>query len=141
MARSITGRCACGAVRYECSAEPLMTGNCHCRDCQRASGAGSSFVVGVPKSAIKVTGDVRYHEATGDSGNKISRGFCPSCGSPLFIRPANMPDVQMIQAGSLDDSSWFKPAVEIYTASAQPWDRLSPDLPKFPKMPPSPPSS
>jgi len=137
MATLVKGGCACGAVRYESSAEPLFTGTCHCRDCQRASGGGATSVVAVPKSALNITGDVKYHDVKADSGNKMSRGFCPNCGSPLFARAAVMPDAMMIAAGSLDDSSWFKPAMELYTSSAQPWDRLSPDLPKFPKMPPS----
>ncbi|HEY9649165.1 MAG TPA: hypothetical protein V6C95_00775 [Coleofasciculaceae cyanobacterium] len=41
-----------------------------------------------------------------------------------------------IQAGSLDDPSWFKPQADIYVASAQPWDYMNPDLPKFAKLPP-----
>jgi hypothetical protein len=41
-----------------------------------------------------------------------------------------------ISAGSLDDPSWYKPAMDIFTASAQPWDYMNPELPKFPKGPP-----
>jgi len=41
-----------------------------------------------------------------------------------------------IQAGSLDDPSWFKPQAEIYVANAQPWSYLHSDLPKFSQMPP-----
>jgi hypothetical protein len=138
MAASIKGGCACSTVRYEASADPLFAGTCHCRDCQRASGGGSGSVIAVPKNALKVTGEVKYHEVTAESGNKISRGFCPSCGSPVFVRPAVINDAVLITLGSLDDSSWVKPAMELYTSSAQPWDHLSPDLPKFPKMPPPP---
>jgi hypothetical protein len=136
MATLVKGGCACGAVRYESSADPLFAGTCHCRDCQHASGGGSAYAVGVPKNGLKITGEVRYHEVTAESGNKISRGFCTNCGSPLFVRPAVMPDAVLVAAGSLDDSSWYKPGVELFTSSAQPWDHLSPDLPKFPKMPP-----
>jgi hypothetical protein len=129
------GGCMCGAIRYECSAEPIITANCHCRDCQRAT--GSAFAAGflVPREAVTIAGDVKYHEAKGDSGQIISRGFCPNCGSRLFGKRATG-DLISITAVSLDDPSWFRPAMDIYTASAQPWDYMNPDLPKFPKSPP-----
>ena len=47
-----------------------------------------------------------------------------------------MPELAMITAGSLDDPSQYKPTMDIFTASAQPWDHMNPTLPKFPKMPP-----
>jgi hypothetical protein len=43
----------------------------------------------------------------------------------------------VITAGSLDDPSIFKPGMDIYTSSAQPWDQMNSALPKFPKMPPA----
>jgi len=52
----------------------------------------------------------------------------------LLLLSAN-PDVIGLKAASLDDPSWFTPAMDIYTDSAQPWDAMNPDLPKVPKMP------
>ena len=46
-----TGGCLCGAVRYESSAEPVITGNCHCRDCQRYTGGGSMPGLALPQDA------------------------------------------------------------------------------------------
>jgi len=136
MARSFTGGCSCGAVRYECSIEPRFTANCHCRDCQRASGSGFVSVLGVPRDALKITGEVKYFNVKGDSGNLVSRGFCPNCGSRLFARPEAAPTMIGIMAGSLDDPGWYRPAMDFYTDSAQPWAFMDPALPKFPKMPP-----
>ena len=136
MATSVKGGCACRAVRYESSAEPVLMGNCHCRDCQQASGSAFVSLLGVPKPALKITGDVKYYDVKGDSGKTVSRGFCPNCGSRLFGRAAIAPDLMVIYTGSLDDSSWYKPTMDIYTASAQPWDHMNPSLQKFPKMPP-----
>lgn len=136
MASPFTGGCMCGAVRYECSAEPLITANCHCRDCQQASGGALASVLIVPKAALKVTGEVKYYDVKSDSGTTASRGFCPTCGARLFGRPGSLPEMIGISAGSLDDPSWYKPAMDIYTASAQPWDYMNPELPKFPKGPP-----
>ncbi len=135
MARKFTGGCICGAVRYECSAEPVMTGNCHCRDCQKAGGGPFASALAVPTAAVKVTGEIKYYETKGDSGHMVSRGFCSNCGARLFGKPQAMPDLAVITAGSLDDPSWFRPGMDLYTSSAQPWDYMNPDLPKFSKMP------
>lgn len=133
---TITGGCACGSVRYECSAEPVMSAICYCRDCQRSSGGAFASVVLVPKAAFRMTkGEVKHHEITGDSGNKISRGFCSDCGSPILSLLFGSPALMAIKVGSLDDPTKFKPAASIYMASAPPWAPVLPDLPKFDKMP------
>ncbi|NJQ98076.1 MAG: GFA family protein [Hydrococcus sp. CSU_1_8] len=134
MATRFTGGCMCGAIRYECSTEPIVMGNCHCRDCQRATGSAFAPAILIPRNAITITGDVKYYDIQGDSGGIVSRGFCPICGSRLFGKPP-IPDLISILVGSLDDPSWFKPTMDIYTASAQPLDYMNPDLPKFAKMP------
>lgn len=99
--------------------------------------SGSAFLSGfiVPQNAVTIMGEVKYYDVTGDSGNIISRGFCPNCGSRLFGKRATG-DLLSITAASLDDPSWFRPAMDIYTASAQPWDYMNPELPKFAKFPP-----
>lgn len=131
-----TGGCLCGAVRYECSAKPVFMGNCHCRDCQRTTGTAYVAAVLVPREAVAITGEVKQFDVKADSGRTFSRSFCPNCGSRLFGQRA-VGNLLSIMAGSLDDSSWFRPAMDIYTASAQPWDCMNPDLPKFPhSLPP-----
>jgi hypothetical protein len=78
---------------------------------------------------------VKYYEVIGDSGSIVRRGFCPNCGARLFGKPTASPNIMSIMAGSLDDPSWFQPQADIYAASAQPWDYMNPDLPKFPGLP------
>jgi len=85
---------------------------------------------------VKITGEVKYYESKADSGQTAKRGFCANCGSRLLSLPPFAPDLMVIMAATLDDPSSFKPAMDIYTSSAQPWDHLNPALPKFPKMPP-----
>jgi hypothetical protein len=136
MPTPFSGGCACGAVRYECSAAPLMTLNCHCRDCQRASGSAFAVVLFVPKAALMLTkGILKYHRSRADSGNTMERGFCPACGSPVLINESADPSLVIIQAASQDDPSWVRPAVDIFTSSAQPWDHMNPALPKFVREP------
>ena len=112
---STKGGCMCGAVRYECAADPIFMGNCHCRDCQQSTGGAYTPAIGVPRVAVKITGDVRYFESKADSGSMAKRGFCPNCGSRLFSMPPFAPDLMVITAGSLDDPSIFKPGMDIYT--------------------------
>jgi hypothetical protein len=136
MAELLTGGCACGAIRYECSGEPIFRGNCYCRDCQRSSGTAMASILGMPKASVKILkGEARYFEVTADSGEKISRGFCPGCGSPLFSLLAAMPDVMGIKPSSLDDPSRFTPSISVYTSSAPSWALIAENIPKFPKMP------
>ena len=135
MATNFKGSCLCGAVHYECNADPFFMGNCHCRDCQKASGGAYDPCVGLPAAALKVAGPIKYHDTKADSGGTLTRGFCSDCGGRLFGKSSAMPDLAMITAGSLDDPSQYKPSMDIFTSSAQPWDFMNPDIPKFPKMP------
>ena len=135
MLTPFAGGCACGAIRYECSAEPIVALNCHCRDCQRASGSAFCPVLYVPRTALTISGQSRYYEVRAASGNRVSRGFCPHCGSPVFIHAALVPDLQGLRAASLDDPSVFQPQMQVWTVRAQPWDHLNPALRKFEKEP------
>jgi hypothetical protein len=136
MSAPFSGGCACGAIRYECTAEPLLSLNCHCRDCQRETGSAFAPILGVLKAAFTLTqGSPKSFDLTADSGQTTRRAFCAECGSPLFGQPGSRPDMVTIRVGSLDDPSEFRPGRDIYTASAQPWDYMNPDLPKDPKLP------
>jgi hypothetical protein len=129
----ITGGCACGAIRYECAAEPMAAVNCHCRDCQRASGSGYAPALWFPADAVRITrGQVKYHLITAETGNTVSRGFCADCGSPLLAKNSAAPMV-IVRAGSLDDPTLHRPQLDIFVSSAQPWDHMDPALPKYPR--------
>jgi hypothetical protein len=119
----LTGACCCGAVRYEIRARPTALYRCHCTDCQRQTGGPFSVIVGVPRAALEVEGDTLSSYATvgEDHGQETERSFCSRCGTPVFSFAAAMPDIVFLKAGSLDDSSWVQPSVEVWTRSAQPW--------------------
>ena len=137
MSVPFSGGCVCGAVRYECAAEPMAVAHCYCTDCQKTSGAQASTNLLVPKPAFKVVkGQSTSYDTKADSGGTVSRHFCGRCGSNLWSIPNAIPDLLVIKAGSLDDPSWLKPAMSIYCDSAQPWAVIPEGLPHFPKMPP-----
>jgi hypothetical protein len=104
--------------------------NCHCRDCQQASGSAYAAIVVVPKTAVQFRGEPRYHKVVGKAGKAVERGFCPNCGSPVAVKLDRLPDLLGLQAGSLDDPSIYRPAMDAFTASAQPWDHMDPAVQK-----------
>lgn len=136
MSEPYIGGCACGAIRYQISGEPLFQPDCQCRDCQRMSGTGHGSYLAFPsKLNVTLQGKAQHWNVAGDSGNVKTRGFCPICGSPVYMTSAAMPDLFTIHAASLDDPSRYQPQAVMYRASGYAWDYLDPALPKFDKMP------
>jgi hypothetical protein len=136
MPQKLSGGCACGAIRYECDADPIIMMNCRCRDCQKASGNGYAAIVVVPKAAVQIRGEPRYHKVIGQSGKATERGFCPNCGSPMTVTSERRPDVLGLQAGGLDDPSTYQPMMDVFTSSSQPWDKMDAKLQKYSHSPP-----
>ncbi|MFC5739427.1 GFA family protein [Sinirhodobacter huangdaonensis] len=78
------GGCQCGAVRFTISAGPADYGLCHCRMCQRATGNAFAPLFGVAADRITWQGAPREWA----SSSVAARGFCPTCGTPLYYRDA-----------------------------------------------------
>ncbi|MEO6994576.1 MAG: GFA family protein [Lacunisphaera sp.] len=139
MTNSFFGGCICGAVRFECTAKAseIQMLKCHCRDCQRLSGGPYTPVVYVPKRTFRITsGTIQHFETPSEAQGRHIRGFCVACGSRLTGGEYAGSAAIGMTASSLDDPSWFKPAVEMWVSDAQPWDQLDVSLPAFPKYPP-----
>ena len=134
MAKMLSGGCLCGAVRYEYDDGPGKSSYCHCDDCKRAT--GGPYTVGVLSKADKlriISGNVKGYTTLGDSGNEITRQFCPECGSPLFTRGEACPDLVFIKAGSLDEPELVEPSCQIWTERAVKWAYVDESLPTYPK--------
>ncbi len=124
-----TGGCACGAVRYEVRQPPGFSFHCQCRQCQRAHGAGHASLFIVPAEAVSIRGELKYFAQTADDGARVSRAFCPECGSPVLGTTSGHSEIMLIAAASLDDPSLFVPQKVVFSASRQPWDYVDPQLP------------
>lgn len=121
------GGCACGALRYELSAPPLMIYNCHCANCQKITGSAFTTAATVPEAAVKfVEGTPARIEWKADSGNTRFGLFCGACGSRIAngqIAKEGAPSIGMLslRTGTIDDTSWIEPVGDIWTKSAQKW--------------------
>ncbi len=135
--KALTGGCLCGAIRYEVSAAPIMMASCHCRDCQKATGAAYFPALAVPSAALRVQGEPRTFAVEADSGNQVTRAFCGLCGSTLWGWSSANPDGRNISAATLDEPERFTPMAHVFAASAQPWDQVPPGVARFERMPPS----
>ena len=130
MSKAFTGGCACGAIRYEISADPLAMNDCQCRDCQRRSGTGhGSYLTFADRKSVKLRGDARHWEVAGDNGNVKSHAFCPTCGSPVYLTFAAMPDLFTVHAASLDEPGRYGPQVVTYGVRGHAWDHVDPACP------------
>lgn len=135
----LAGRCNCGAVTYECDAEPRSVTYCHCDTCRRVTGSAFNVGVGVPATSLMVSGEVRGWRDPTEPQKQAIREFCPTCGSPLFTR---YPKMVFIKAGTLDDSTGLTPTRQIWTEMSVPWHRIPDGLLTYPQSaPPPPPTS
>ena len=126
----ISGGYLCGAVRYECSAEPLGTAP----TVKKVSGSAFSVNVVIPAPSVTWQGQsLASYADTGESGKPLTRKFCRNCGSSLATETEALPGAIIIKAGTLDDKSWLKPNYHLWTNSAQPWVRIDPGATTFPK--------
>ena len=132
------GSCQCGDIKFTIDADPYFAGHCHCRDCQRASGAGHVTSAGFPPEALKVSGATAKYESKSDGGLTVVREFCPRCGARLFSHAIGTGPYTMVALAALDEPNAITPGAHIFLKSRQPWDALDAALPVFEAMPPMP---
>lgn len=133
-----TGSCLCGGYSYTFDRDVVMAAHhCHCKDCQKATGGGKTTIVVIPSDAIESTGPIKTYSLVGTQGKHINRGFCPECGSQVQSTVDEAPEIRIIKAGTLDDSSWVKAISSFWCKSAAPWSPPDENIPAFDRTPPS----
>lgn len=131
------GQCACGAVQYRISDDPITTRVCWCRDCQRLSANGTVNAL-FKTASIEVSGALTEHASFADSGNQMQKRFCPVCGTHLFANSSARPHITAVRIGTLDDPSSVKPSVNIWVQSAPTWACIDPTIERVEKQPAAP---
>ncbi len=127
------GGCTCGAVRYRMTSRPMFVHCCHCRWCQRETGA--SFALNAMIEADRVVllrGSPEAVDTPSESGKGQKIVRCRDCHITLWSNYAGAGDaLHFIRVGTLDEPDRLTPDVHIYTASKQPWVVLPPGIPAF----------
>ena len=118
------GGCACGAVRYRLTSDPLIVHCCHCLNCQRQT--GSAFVINLLIEADRMellADEPQPVDVPRDDGSVQRIYRCPACQVAVFSE-YGWPEVRFVRAGTLDDPAGVTPDVHIYTRSKVPWVAL-----------------
>lgn len=125
----ITGGCLCGELRYTIDGDIIDAGYCHCRLCQRSSGAPTVAWLTLP------TGGFRYTDGSPGvfaSSEKSQREFCPACGTQIAFRAIRDPKAIDITLCSLDDPAAIAPQYHIWCQSKVIWLHINDELPRYP---------
>ncbi|MEM9494404.1 MAG: GFA family protein [Pseudomonadota bacterium] len=136
---NVTGGCLCGDVRFTSSQKPLSARICWCRTCRYFAAGNGTVNVVFPTDGFEVTGDMADFVSAADSGSRMHRRFCKTCGTQLFSEAESRPHLIIVRAGALDDQSLVAPTAHIWTREAPDWACLDPDLERIEGQPPAPP--
>ncbi len=131
----LEGGCGCGSVRYRIASAPMFVHCCHCKWCQRESGASFALNAMIEADRVELLrGQVDVVDTPSNSGKgqRISR--CPSCRIAVWSNYAGPGDaIRFVRVGTLDEAFHIRPDIHIFTASKQPWVVLPPDMPAVPE--------
>ncbi|HYM71565.1 MAG TPA: GFA family protein [Stellaceae bacterium] len=132
---ALEGGCACGAIRYTLTNEPMIVHACHCRDCQRLTGSAFAVNLWIERKFVEASGPepVAFRVPPGSSGKPHDVFRCPRCGGAVWHKYHAAPgDTLLVRAGTLDDPAAIAPDVHIFTRSKAPWLELPNDARVFP---------
>ena len=127
------GGCDCGAVRYRMETAPLIVHCCHCRWCQRESGASYALNAMIEADRVVHLGQApeRVHTPS-ESGRGQLIARCPTCMVAVWSNYSGAgPLMRFVRVGTLDDPDLLPPDIHIFTASKQPWVVLPGGVPAF----------
>jgi hypothetical protein len=122
---SYEGGCLCGKVRFRVAAAAIDTGYCHCRMCQRNTGAPVVAWTTFPAASFSWRAG---SPSTYVSSPTIQRHFCAECGSYMVFRNEGSTEVS-VNTASLDEPASFPPRMHIFIESRIPWFRTQDNLP------------
>jgi hypothetical protein len=129
----LTGGCNCGAVRFEVTAPLVKASYCHCKRCQRRSGAAASASAHPAEGTFRITsGQDRLRMWKPEDGGE--KWFCGDCGSQVFGNNPSHADPIAIRLGTFDEDPGIRPSVRQFVAYAAAWEAIPDDgLPRHPE--------
>ena len=133
---SLEGGCGCRQLRYRLRSRPLFVHCCHCRWCQRETGAAFALNAMIESDRVELlTGEVTLVDTPSQSGLGQQIARCPRCHIAVWSHYAGSgPAIKFIRVGTLDNPDALPPDIHIFTASKQPWVVLPEGAPAVPEF-------
>lgn len=125
-AKTQSGGCRCGAIRFEFAGTPAFVAHCHCQSCRQASGCGFTTFVGCWAKDVTFT---KGAPAIYQSSEAVERGYCVTCGSPIHFAGDKWSDQIHLFLGAFDDPDVFDPIGHSFPEERLHWAHLR-DEPK-----------
>ncbi len=125
----LEGGCTCGAVRYQVTSKPMFVHCCHCRWCQRETGASFALNALIESDrVVLLKGSPESVDTPSNSGKGQRIVRCPECHIALWSNYGS-DAIRFLRVGTLDEPDLMPPDIHIYTVSKQPWVVIPPDMP------------
>jgi hypothetical protein len=128
----LTGGCMCGGVRFEIS-EPLVGASwCHCKRCQRRTGTAASPQARIARGSLSILQGEDLLRAWEPPGGGYAKVFCSGCGSSMWSRSQDDPEVIAVRLGVFDGDPGIRPSLRQFVDFAAPWEPIPDDgLPRY----------
>lgn len=126
-----TGSCLCGAVSFVVEGDLPAASCCHCTNCRKITGHYEAGV-DVKKTAVSITGATNVSWYFSSEG--VRRGFCATCGSPMFFDPPAA-DWIGLNLGSFDGPTGTKIAAHIFVGSKGDYYDICDGAPQYETVP------
>jgi hypothetical protein len=121
----------CGSVRFEVTERLVFASYCHCTRCQRRTGTAAAVSGRIVPGSLRITSGEELLRSY-DPPDGFSKVFCSACGSALWSRSPDDPDVISVRLGAFDSDPGIRPSYRQYVAYAAPWEPIPDDgLPRF----------
>ena len=125
-----TGSCLCGGIQFQLTAQLGPIDVCYCKMCRKAQGGPLATNASVEASAVKVTQGQKLLTAYESSPGE-QRLFCSRCGSPIYSKRSDRPQIVRVRVGIINEPLNARPRAHYYTASKCNWWKIEDNLPRL----------
>jgi len=117
----LDARCSCGAVALSLPGQSRLVAACHCIACQRRTGAPFGVGAFYPVEVVTISGTPKEYVRAADSGSSVRFYFCRDCGSTLYWKADNLPDMIGVAVGTIADPNFPAPVRSVFEQSKHGW--------------------